>query len=98
MWRAVAQSRVAAVQVEVGIEVMGDLQPGFIQGSKGAAAGQAFGSERAPAGFGLGVVVGIAGTAKAEQAAGLFDAGAARRTGVLAPAVGVDDKPRGELA
>ena len=50
----------AAVEVEVGIEVIGDLQPGLMQRGKGAAAGQQLGFQGAPAGFGLRVGVGVA--------------------------------------
>ncbi len=90
MRRAVAQSGVVTVEVEVGVEVVGHFQAGFFQRSKGAAAGQQLGFERAPAGFSLRVVVGVARPAEAGQGPGLGDAGAAGRAGVLAAAVGVN--------
>jgi hypothetical protein len=62
---------------------VGDFQARFFEGSKGAAAGQQFGFQSVPAGFGLGVVVGVARAAETGQGAGLFDAGAAGGTGVL---------------
>jgi hypothetical protein len=40
MRRAVAQGGVAAVEVEVGVEVIGDLQAGLFEASKGAAVWQ----------------------------------------------------------
>ena len=52
------------VEVEVGIQVPGDFQPGFFQRGKGAAAAQRFGFERAPAGFGLGIIIGVPGRLK----------------------------------
>ena len=73
---------------------MGHFQAGFFERSKGGAVGQQFGFERAPTGFGLRVVVGVAGSAKAGQGAGFFDAAATSGAGVLAAAVGVDDEPR----
>jgi|GEM_PF-2736378 len=63
---------------------MSDLQPGLFQGSKGAATGQEFGFKGTPARFGLRVVIRVAGSAEAGQAAGLFDVGAAGGAGVLA--------------
>ena len=78
---------------------MGDLQPGLFQGSKGAAAaGEQFGFEGAPAGFGLRVVGGIARPAEAGQGTGLLDAGAAGDAGVLAAAIGVGNETRRGLA
>ena len=86
------------VQIEVGVEVVGHFQAGFFERGKGGTGGQQLGFERAPAGFGLGVVVGIAGPAEAGHGLGPVDAGATGRTGVLAAAVGVDDEPRRGLA
>ena len=34
VWRAVAQSRVPTVEVDVGVEVIGDLQTGLIEAAK----------------------------------------------------------------
>ena len=48
------QGGVAAVEVEVGVKVMGHFQAGFFEGGKSGAVGQQFGFKRAPAGFGLG--------------------------------------------
>lgn len=73
--RAIAEWGVATVQVEVVVEVPGDLPAGFFQRGKGSVAGEAFGFERAPARFSLGIVVGIAGLADAGQSARLVDAG-----------------------
>ena len=92
MGLAVVERRVAAVEVEVGIEVVGDFQAGFFQGGKRAATGQQFGFKRAPASFGLRVVVRIARPAEAGQGLGLFDAGPAGGAGVLAAAVRVDNQ------
>ena len=63
--QSVAGCRMAAVKVEIGVEVVGDFQAGFFQGSKGATAGQQFRLEGAPAGFGLGVVAVITWPAEA---------------------------------
>ena len=81
----------AAVEVEVGVEVMGYLQAGLFEAVKGFSVGQQLRFEGAPAGFGLGVIVRITRPAEAGQRAGLFDAGTARLAGVLAAAVGVDN-------
>lgn len=70
MRRAVAESRVAAVKVEVSVEVVGDLQTGLFEAGKRAAVGEQFGFERAPAGLGLGIIVGIAQPAIAGQGLG----------------------------
>ena len=50
---------------------MGHFQLGFFEGGKGGAVGQQFGSKRAPARLGLGIVVGVARPAEAGQGAGL---------------------------
>ena len=84
----------ATVEVEVGVEIMNHFQASYFERSKGSTVGQQFGFERAPTGFGLGVVVGVARPAEAGQGPGLGDAGAAGSAGVLAAAVGVDDEPR----
>ena len=91
MGRTVAERGVATVEVKVDVEVPGYFQAGFFQGGEGDVAGQEFGFERAPAGFRLGIVIGIAGSAKAGQRARLVDAGAAGGAGVLAAAVGVNN-------
>lgn len=85
--RAVAQGGVETVEVEVGIEVVGDFQEGFFLVRKGPAVGQQFGFEGAPAG--LGVVVGFVRPAETGQGSGLVDASTACLAGVLAAAVGM---------
>lgn len=46
---AVAQGRVAAVKLEVGVEVVGHFQAGFFQAGKRAAVGQQLGFQGASA-------------------------------------------------
>jgi len=79
------------VKLEVGVEVVSDLQSGFFEAGKRAAMREQFGFERAPAGLGLGVIIGVARPAKAGQCLGLFDARPASQTGILTAAVGVDN-------
>jgi hypothetical protein len=98
MRRAVAQGRVAAVEVEVGIEVVGDLQAGLFEAGKRAAVRQQFGFERAPAGLGLRVIIGVARPAIASQRLSLFDARPASQTGILTAAVGMDNQAGSRLA
>ena len=88
----------AAVEVEVGVEVVGHFQPGFFEGGERRAVGQQLGFERAPTGFGPRVVVGVARPAETGYGPGLGDAGAAGGAGVLAAAAGVDDESRRGLA
>nr|GFC08433.1 hypothetical protein [Tanacetum cinerariifolium] len=90
--------RVAAVQVEVGVEVVGHFQPGFFQAGKRPAVGQQLGFERAPARLGLGVIVGVARAGVAGHRPRVFDTLAAGVAGVLAAAVGVNHQARGRLA
>ena len=71
----------ATVKAEVGVEVVGDFQAGLFERGKGGVEGQQLGFERAPAGFGLGVVVRVAGPAEAGHGLGLVDAGATGRLG-----------------
>ena len=87
MGQAVAQSGVAPVEIEGGVEAGG-----------GAAMREQLGFEGAPAGRGLGVIVGVARSAKAGQRLGLFEALLARRAGVLTAAGGVDNEARRWLA
>ena len=60
---AIADDGVPAVEVKVGVEVMSDFEPGLFEGGKRGARGLQPGFERAPTGFGLGVVVGDAAAA-----------------------------------
>ena len=83
----------AALKVEVDVEVTGHFQPGFLERGKGGAVGQQLGFEHIPSGFGLGVVVGIARPAEAGQVPGLRNSDAAGGAGVLAALAGVDEKP-----
>ena len=92
MGRAVAQGRVAAVKVEVDVKVAGRFQAGFFERGEGGTGGQQLGFERIPAGFGLGVVVGVARLAKAGHGLGPVDAGTAGGAGVLAATVGLDNQ------
>ena len=78
--------------------MVGHFQAGLFQASKRAAVEQQLDFERAPAGFGLGVIIGVARPAEAGQGAGRFDAGPASGVGVRAASVGVDDEPRCGLA
>jgi len=94
----VAQGRVAPVEVEVGVEVVGDFQAGFFETGKGAAAGQQFGFERAPARLSLCIIIGVARPAVASQGLRFSDACPARRARVLAAAVGVDNQTGSWLA
>jgi hypothetical protein len=71
---AVAERGVAPVEVEVGIKVVGHLQPGLFEAGECAAVRQQLGFERALARLGLGIIVGIARSAKTGQCLGLFDA------------------------
>ena len=80
---AITESGVPAVEVEVGVEAVGDFEAGFFGGGKGGTRGQQFGFEGAPTGFGLGVV----GAAVAGQGPGIGDALAAGRAGILAAPV-----------
>ena len=96
--RAVAQGRVAAVEVEVGVQVVRHFQAGFFEGGERRAGGQQLGFECTPTGFGLGVVIRSAGPAEAGHGPGLGDAGPASGAGVLAAAVGVDNQARSRLA
>lgn len=92
--RAVTRNGVAAVEVEVGVEVMSDIQASFFEGGKNATIVQQLGFERAPAGFGLRVVIRITRPAEIGQGTCCFDAGAAGGTGVLAATVGVNNQAR----
>jgi hypothetical protein len=96
--RAVAQSGVAAVEVEVYVEVVGHLQQGFFEAGKCAAAGQQFSFECAPARFGLGIIVGVARPAIASQCLGFFDTCPASRASILTTAVGVNNQAGSWLA
>ncbi|OGX90989.1 hypothetical protein BEN49_05775 [Hymenobacter coccineus] len=76
--RTMAKGRVPPVEVEVGVEVAGSFQSGPFEAGKRAAVRQQFGFERAPTGFGRGIVVGVARPAVAGQCLGFFDARPAR--------------------
>ena len=64
----------AAVEIKVGVELIDYLQSSFFQAGKCAAAGQQFRFKRAPARFGLGVIVRVAWSAIAGQCLDFFDA------------------------
>ena len=95
---AVAQGVVAAVEVKVSVGVVGHFQPGFFERGEGRAVGQRFDFERAPTGFGLGVVAGVTQSTEVGHGVGPLDADAAGGASVLAAAVGVNDEPRRGLA
>ena len=80
--RAVAKGGVAAVEVEVGVEVVGHFQTGFVEGGEGGSLRQQFGFERAPARLDLSVVVGVARPTETGHGPGLRDAGAVSGAGV----------------
>ena len=52
--RAVAEGRVAALEVEVGVKVVSYFQAGFFEGGKSSAVGQQFGFDGALARLRLG--------------------------------------------
>ena len=89
MGRAVAQGGVTAVEVEVGVEVIGHFQPGFFQAGKLPAVGQQLRFQGAPARFSMRVVVGIARLGVAGQRPGCFNTLATSQTSVLAVLIGV---------
>ena len=91
-----SEGRVTAVEVEVGVEVIGDFQPGLLQADKGTAVGEQLRFEGTPPCVGLGIIVAITGPGVASQCLG--DALPTRLAGILAAAVGVDDEPRRGLA
>ena len=95
--RAVAERRVAAVEVEVGVEVKGHLQPSLFQAGKRATVGQQLRFERAPARLGLGIVVGVARPGIAGPRSSVFDTLATGVARVLAAAVSVNHEARGRL-
>ena len=70
---------------------MSHFEAGFFKRGKGGAVGQLLGFERAPARFGLRVVVGVARPAEARHGLGPLDAGAAGGAVVLAAAVGMNE-------
>jgi hypothetical protein len=90
--RAIAERRLAAVQLKIGIEVVSHFQAGFCQAGKSPAVGQQLGFQGAPAHFRLRVVVGIAWPGVAGQRPGVGDALPAGPTGVLTAPVGVDNQ------
>jgi hypothetical protein len=96
--QAVAQGGVPPVEVEVGVEVVGDLQTGLVEASKAAAAEQQFGFERAPTRLGLGLIIGVTRPDIAGQGLLFFNARPAHRAGVLTAAVGVDNQAGSWLA
>jgi len=65
---------VAAVEVAIGFEVVGDLQSGFFEADKCTAAGQQFGFERALASLSVGIIIRVVRPAIAGQCLGLLDA------------------------
>lgn len=88
--RAVAERGVSAVEIEIGVEIVGHFQPGFLQAGKRAPMGQQLGFEGAPSRFGLRVVVGIARPGIAGQGTSVGDALATGQAGVLAAPVRMD--------
>ena len=93
-----SKRRVATIQIEASVEVMGDFQTSFFEAGERPAMGQQLGFERAPVGFGPSVVVGGAWSAEAGHRPGLCKASAAGGAGVLAAAVGMDNQTRRGLA
>jgi len=71
----------APVEVELDVEVVGDLQSGLFEGGKSAAAGQQFRFKRAPACLSLRVIVGVARPAIAGQCLSFFNAQMAAELG-----------------
>lgn len=95
---AVVEGGVAAVEIKVGIEVVGYFQAGLLQASKCAARGQQLGFQGAPASFGLRVVIRVARPGIAGQRPSFFDALPASVAGVLAAPVSVTNKSGSWLA
>jgi hypothetical protein len=89
---------VAAVKVEVGVEIVGHFKLGLLHVGKRAAVRQQFGFERAPPGLGLGIIVRVAWPAIAGQCLGFFDARAARQAGILTATVSVNKQAGSWLA
>jgi hypothetical protein len=97
MRRVVAERGMAAVEVEIGVEVVGHLQSGFFEAGKRAAMRQRFGFECAPPVLSLGVIVGVTWPVIAGQRLGFFDARPAIRPGVLTATVGVNNQAGSRL-